>query len=256
MSKNSETGMKEETFDTDTREAAVAKLREWDPRWADACLKVTSDPWTSGVLPRKAAELIRVALSAAWTNLNPGGTRRHIRAALEAGATREQVLLVLKMAAVMSIDACSLVMPVLFEEATESDLDAVAAGRSRRLKEAEGTPNVDRVKADGRWSTVWDPFYDLAPVWTDKFAELLIGIYESTDLSQKEMQLLSIALDTSYTHMYAPGTRRHIRNALRAGATVDEIMAVLKLCVLQGFDACSVGVPILAEEVAERPAAK
>jgi alkylhydroperoxidase/carboxymuconolactone decarboxylase family protein YurZ len=87
-------------------------------------------------------------------------------------------------------------------------------------------------------------------VWTDKFAELLIGIYESTVLSQKDMQLLSIAFDTSYTHVYAPGTRRHIRNALRAGATVDEIMAVLKLCVLQGFDACSLGVPILAEEAA------
>jgi hypothetical protein len=36
----------------------------------------------------------------------------------------------------------------------------------------------------------------------------------------------------------------------QAGATVDEIMAVLKLCVLHGFDACSLGVPVLAEEPA------
>ena len=77
---------------------------------------------------------------------------------------------------------------------------------------------------------------------------------QSTVLSWKYVRLLSIAIDTSYTRMYAPGTRRHIRNALRAGATVDEIMAVLKLCVLQGFDACSLGVPILAEELASRPA--
>ena len=31
------------------------------------------------------------------------------------------------------------------------------------------------------------------------------------------MELVSIALDASYTHMYAPGTRRHIKGALDAG---------------------------------------
>jgi alkylhydroperoxidase/carboxymuconolactone decarboxylase family protein YurZ len=49
--------------------------------------------------------------------------------------------------------------------------------------------------------------------------------------------------------MYAPGTRRHIRGALAAGATVEEIMEVLKLCVVQGVQACNLGVPILAEEL-------
>ena len=33
--------------------------------------------------------------------------------------------------------------------------------------------------------------------------------------------------------MYAPGTRRHIKAALKAGATVEEIMEVLKLCVVR-----------------------
>ncbi len=66
------------------------------------------------------------------------------------------------------------------------------------------------------------------------------------------MELLSIALDASYTHMYAPGTRRHIKAALKAGATMEEIMDVLKLCVAQGFQACNLGVPILAEELAGR----
>jgi alkylhydroperoxidase/carboxymuconolactone decarboxylase family protein YurZ len=51
--------------------------------------------------------------------------------------------------------------------------------------------------------------------------------------------------------MYAPGTRRHIKNALKAGATPEEIMEVLKLCVVQGVQACNLGVPILAEELAE-----
>jgi alkylhydroperoxidase/carboxymuconolactone decarboxylase family protein YurZ len=49
--------------------------------------------------------------------------------------------------------------------------------------------------------------------------------------------------------MYAPGTRRHIKGALKAGATPQEIMAVLHLCVSMGIQACAKGVPILAEEL-------
>jgi alkylhydroperoxidase/carboxymuconolactone decarboxylase family protein YurZ len=39
------------------------------------------------------------------------------------------------------------------------------------------------------------------------------------------------------THMYAPGTQRHIKAALALGASVDEVMDVLKLCVAQGANA-------------------
>ena len=58
--------------------------------------------------------------------------------------------------------------------------------------------------------------------------------YGSGVLSPKDVELLSIAFDASITHMYAPGTHRHIRAALKLGATIDEIMEVLKLCVVQG----------------------
>jgi len=49
--------------------------------------------------------------------------------------------------------------------------------------------------------------------------------------------------------MYAPGVRRHIQGALRAGATTREIMEVLKICVAHGVQACNLGIPILAEEL-------
>jgi alkylhydroperoxidase/carboxymuconolactone decarboxylase family protein YurZ len=69
-------------------------------------------------------------------------------------------------------------------------------------------------------------------------------------MSPKEVEPLGIACDASFTHMYAPGVRRHIKGALKAGATMEEIMEVLKLCVVQGVQACNIGVPILAEELA------
>ena len=89
-------------------------LGEWEPAWAATCVKMTTNPWTAGVLPRKFIELVSVALNAACTNLNPDGTRRHIRAALKAGATREEVLFVLKSGALMSIHSCSLGAPILW----------------------------------------------------------------------------------------------------------------------------------------------
>lgn len=78
------------------------------------------------------------------------------------------------------------------------------------------------------------------------------AIYGTKLMTPKLIELLSIiAFDASYTHMYAPGTRRHIKAALKLGATMEEIMEVLKLCVVQGVQACNLCVPILAAEIAQ-----
>ena len=224
-------------------DAAVEQLRDWDPQWAAACEKMTLNPWTGSVLPAKFIELVSLGLNAACTNLNPDGTRRHIRAALNAGATRDEILLVIKCASVLSIHSCSLAAPILLEEAK-------AANVALNPRTNTGpTPACDAMKRMGQWNTAWDPFFELDPGWTDEFMAMGAGIYKSPVLSPKEIELLSIALDASYTHMYAPGTRRHIRNALQAGATPQEIMEVLKLCVVQGVQACNLSLPILAKEL-------
>ena len=224
---------------------AVDQLREWDPKWAGACVKMTTNPWTSGVLPRKFIELVSLGLNAACTNLNPDGTRRHIRAALDAGATRGEILTILKMASVMSIHSCSLGAPILLEEAK-------AGGVTPAAKSPGATPACDAMRAMGQWNTAWDPFFALDPKWTDEFMATGAAIYQASPFSPKETEPLSIAFDASYTHMYAPGTRRHIKASLKAGATMEEIMEVLKLCVVQGAQACNLGVPILAEELEKR----
>jgi hypothetical protein len=47
-----------------------------------------------------------------------------------------------------------------------------------------------------------------------------------------------------------------MRARRRHGATIAEIIEVLKLCVVQGMQACNLGVPILAKELANRSALK
>jgi alkylhydroperoxidase/carboxymuconolactone decarboxylase family protein YurZ len=166
------------------------QLRQWDPAWVETCVQMTTSPWTAGVLSRKFIELVGVGLNAACTNLNPDGTRRHIRAALAAGATRSEILLVLKCASVMSIHSCSLGAPILLEEAQ-------AAGVEPTTRTSTATPTCDRVKEIGQWNVAWDPFYALDPVWTDEFMATGIDIYTSDALTAKEVELLSVALDAS-----------------------------------------------------------
>lgn len=221
---------------------ALAKVREWDPTWVDQCLKFSDSPWTSNILPRKEVELISLAVNAACTTLSEGGTRRHIRAALEAGATREEILMILKIASLLSIHTCSLGAPILLEEAK-------AAGVKPAPKEKAATPVCDKMKAAGQWNSAWDAFFEIAPAWTEAIIAASLPVYSSGVFSPKLAELLSIAVDASITHMYAPGTRRHIQTALKLGATVEEIMEVFKICVAQGFQASNVGIPILAEEL-------
>jgi alkylhydroperoxidase/carboxymuconolactone decarboxylase family protein YurZ len=227
---------------------ALDTLRRWDPEWAETCLKMTSNPSGSAILPRKTVELIGVALNADCVAFNIEGTRRHVRAALEAGASKDEILMVLKMASVMAIRSARLGAPLLLEAAISADLDAFAA---KHKPSSVRTPAYDEVKAAGRWNDTWDPIYLFDPQWTDEFLATEIGIYKSGLMPLKLVELLSIALDASYRHLYPSGARRHIRAALKAGASAEEIMEVLKLCVVQGVQACNLGVPILEEELAK-----
>jgi alkylhydroperoxidase/carboxymuconolactone decarboxylase family protein YurZ len=135
--------------------------------------------------------------------------------------------------------------PILLEEAKVANVQPKEHAKS-------ATPVCDKVRASGGWNEAWTPFYNLDPEWTEQFMTAGIPIYSGVVLSPKLAELLSIAFDASYTHMYPPGTRRHIKAALKLGATMEEIMEVLKLCVIQGVQACNLGLPILAEELAAR----
>ena len=220
---------------------ALTQFREWEPAWVDQCLKMAHDPWTGGVLPRKDVELISIAVNAACTNLSAEGTRRHIRGALEAGATREEILMTLKVASLLALHTCSLGAPILLEEAKAAGVDFTPTSAA--------TPVCDEMRAAGQWNPAWDAFFEIAPAWTEAIIAVSLPVYTSGVFSPKLAELMSIAVDASITHMYAPGTRRHVQSALKLGATIEEIMEVFKICVASGIQAINLGVPLLAEEL-------
>jgi alkylhydroperoxidase/carboxymuconolactone decarboxylase family protein YurZ len=151
-------------------------------------------------------------------------------------------MMVIKIASLLSIHTASLGAPILLEEAK-------IAGVKPAPKQSAATPVCDGMKAASQWNTAWDGFFELDPAWTEAMIAASLPVYTSGIFTPKLAELLSIAVDASITHMYAPGTRRHIQSALKLGATMEEIMEVLKICVSQGMQASNLGVPILAEEL-------
>ena len=238
-------------------EAAMAKLREWDPSWAEHCEDMLANPWKKGVLSTKFIELVCVGLNAVHSNPSPDGARRHIRAAIAAGASRQEILFTLKCASMMSVHSYTFGAAILLKEASAGNLQDFRTGRKQSLQKiGNASPAVQKMKALGQWSEEWDSIIFLAPIWTEQYMAMCTELYENNVFSPKEIELLCIALEASLTQMYGVGAHRHIKNALKAGATVDEIVEVFKLCVVQGVQGCNQAVSILAEELQRNAASQ
>ncbi len=106
-----------------------------------------------------------------------------------------------------------------------------------------------RKPARGNWNPDWESFAALDPAWTEKVIAVAIAPAVAGALDAKTIELIRIALDASCAQLNAPGIRRHMQRALEAGATKDEITAVLQLASLQGLNSMRVGAPILLEEL-------
>ena len=91
-------------------------LRQWDPAWTEQFVAMAMQPWQSGVLEPKFIELLCIAVDAAATHMYGPGVRRHIQAALDLGATPEEILEVLKLTTLVGIHACNIGVPILVEE--------------------------------------------------------------------------------------------------------------------------------------------
>ena len=233
---------------------SLGRLREWDAAWAEQSLAMTSDPWTEGILPVKFVELVSIGLHATQSGLNQGAMRHHVRAAIAAGASRQELLFVLKCASVMAIHACSAVAPVLLQEASASSLEDFGQVRAKRLERiGQATPSVEKMKAIGQWNDDFDSLLFLAPKWVEQYMKLCIELYQESVLPPKELELLLIAFNAPHTSSSGTYTRHHIKRAFRAGATTDEIMQVMKLNVAQRIEACHATLKILAEELEGSP---
>ncbi len=103
---------------------------ELDPVWTEQFMAMATAPQTSGVLDAKTVEFLAIAVDAAVTHMYGPGVRRHIRRALEVGATREEITAVLQYVSVLGIHSLSLAAPMLIEESAAYERRVAGAGET------------------------------------------------------------------------------------------------------------------------------
>ncbi|MDT7598652.1 MAG: hypothetical protein QOK26_729 [Pseudonocardiales bacterium] len=225
------------------------RMLELDPPFVRAYLSFSAVPWLKeSHLEPKVKEFMYLAADAAATHLYEPGIRQHIAAALEHGATPAEVMEVLELTSTLGIHAANIGVPLLLEVLEEEGLrtgPALMDARQERLK-AEFTANR------GYWHEFWEGILELAPDLFEAYVEFSSVPWKTGTLAPKVKEMIYIAFDASATHLYVPGLKLHLRNAVRLGATTGELMEVLSIVSVVGIHAATTAAPILAEIVAAR----
>lgn len=227
--------------------AQLADLRDLDPEFYETYRRLSEHPWETGVLDPRVRELVNVALASATTALYEPAVRTHIGRALDEGATYEELLEVLELVSILGMHSATVGYPILVEEADEPP---AAAGSDESEEIVAG---LEETKAF--FSAVWDDVLAIVesdPVYWEHLYDFLRHPYEDGVLDPLEMEFLYIAIDAGTSHLYTAGLTVHVRNALRLGATPEEIGEVLQLASTTGIHTVAAGLPILQEEAAKR----
>jgi alkylhydroperoxidase/carboxymuconolactone decarboxylase family protein YurZ len=200
--------------------------------------------YASPHLTLRMKELVMVALHGSSSSLNKDALGRHIQRALAAGASETDVLDVLTTIIPLANHPLYIGIPVLQDELRKAGRDAEAVVPPMGA-EAQAVKD-DFVSRRGYWTAMRDTIGALMPTYFKGFIAACMEPWETGSLTSAERELMYIAIDTSITHTYEPGMRMHIQNALRYGATPDQIMEVFQLAALLGTEGYVLGLQALA----------
>ncbi len=228
--------------------AAAEDLLEQNPGYFERVLDFTGHAWRHGPLEPKVKALILLCVDSAASHLNGPGTADDVRRALALGATPAEILETLELTSTMGIHAANTGVPILLEE-------LAAAGRPLDM-ESPLTPRQEEIKAEftakrGYWNSFWDGFLRLDAEFFATYTAMSAHSWEHGTLEPKLKEFMYCAFDASATHMFAPGLRQHIANAIRYGATKEELMEVFELASGIGVESFALALPTLREALGE-----
>ncbi|KAK3309222.1 AhpD-like protein [Chaetomium strumarium] len=232
-----------------------ASLLSVDPRFFSASLSLASVPRRKSHLSRKNQELISLAVDSAATHLYAPGIRAHVSAARREGASVDEILEVIELSSTLGIHACNIGVPLLVEVLKEE-------GKFQKEITRPFDENQERLKKDftekrGYWHAFWEDFLRLDPEFFEAYLDFSSvpwtkhldgsGSEGRGALEPKMKELVYCAFDAASTHLYVPGLKLHMRNALGYGATPGEILEVLELATLLSLHTPHVAAPIIEE---------
>jgi alkylhydroperoxidase/carboxymuconolactone decarboxylase family protein YurZ len=201
-------------------------------------------PYQAAHLDPKVQALVVVALSATVTQLDALEVQHAVHRAVEAGATRDEILCVLQLTSVIGLHSCSVGIPILAECARAAGLDGWSGAYT-----PEQQAVVRKFETEGPRPRPVDPMFDAIvradPAYFERFAEFIDVPWLSDALAPEVKELVYIAIDVACTHLYVDGIRRHITAALSQGTTPAEIFEVIQLASATGMRTIARALPIL-----------
>jgi alkylhydroperoxidase/carboxymuconolactone decarboxylase family protein YurZ len=185
-------------------------------------------------------ELILLALHAAPSALNEAAINRQVRRALKAGASESDIADVLVTIIPLANHPLYTGIPILMEELRDAGLEAECV--APEMSDGVRALKDDFIARRGYWTEKRDMIGRWMPDYFNSFINACMEPWRSGSLTPLERELMYIAIDCSITHTYEAGLRMHIQNALRYGATRDQILEVFQLAGLLGTEGYVLGI--------------
>lgn len=225
-------------------------LLDRDPGFLAAAHDLASVPARSGVLAPAVKALVQLAVDVTVSRFDREATERSIGVALARGASEAEVLEVCHLTSVLGIQSCVVALPVLVDELSK-------LGRSAEMGPDTFDQRRDDLKAAfvalrGYWSPLWDDLLRNSPDFFEAYTKFSAYPWTNGTLEPKVREFVYIAIDATTNHLYEPGIRLHIRNALKHGASASEIVEVLEIVSLLGIESSVLGAAALERVAAAR----
>jgi alkylhydroperoxidase/carboxymuconolactone decarboxylase family protein YurZ len=214
-----------------------------DPGFLQAYQRFSAVPWKKNHLENKVKAFISLTACAAATHLYAPGIREHLDAAIRYGATREELIEVLELASTVGIHASNVGVPVLLEVLEEEGMRQGPTPLDARREALKRSFIENR----GYWHASWEGLLELDPDLFEAYVDFSSVPWRTGVLEPKIKELMYCAFDAAATHLYVPGLKLHMRNALRYGATAEEIMEVLEIVSVIGIHGAVLAAPMLEE---------
>jgi alkylhydroperoxidase/carboxymuconolactone decarboxylase family protein YurZ len=220
-----------------------------DPDYLAAWLKLRK-PARTDALPRKIQELLLLAISASCVHLYTPGIRAHTVSALVAGATKDEILEILALIPAIAVHSITVGVPLLVEVLEENG-DRKVGQKLEALDERRQKIKAEFIAKRGYWHDVWDPVIEMDPGALEGYLHFSGEGWrkDRSVLSPMVKELAYVAVDCATTHLYQVGLKLHIANAIRYGATPEQVMQVFDLAALMGVHTNLVAVPIVSDEL-------
>lgn len=233
-------------------QASWDSLARLDPTLVKVFSAFAALPSENKHLAPKVQAFIALVACANATHVFAPGIQHYIAEAIKHGATADELVEVLGLLSTVGIHAANVGVPVLLE-VLEEEGKRNANGIGTKVLDARRTTLKEQFVANrGYWHASWEGLLELDPDMFERYVAFSSLPWQTGVLEPKIKEFMYCAFDAAATHLYVPGLKLHMRNAIRYGATAEELMALLEIVSLIGIHGALAAAPLLERALSKQ----